>query len=106
MPRPTLDDSFRSGPPRRSPEEYHGWMTAEECRFILWGLKERWSAARIGRALGVNEATVRRTWGQWLVSFPETCSLREDVVPEVVPVGQALTTARPITEHQDVTSTT
>ena len=60
MPRPTLDDSFRSGPPRPSPEEYHGWMTAEECRFILWGLKERWSAARIGRALGVNEATVRR----------------------------------------------
>ena len=60
MPRPTLDDCFRSGPPRRSPEEYHGWMTAEECRFILWGLKERWPAARIGRALGVNEATVRR----------------------------------------------
>jgi len=68
MPRPTLDDSFRSGPPRRSPEEYHGWMAAEECRFILWGLKERWSAARIGRALGVNEATVRRFrrsfWGE------------------------------------------
>ena len=60
MPRPTLDDSFRTGPPRRSPEEYHGWMTAEERRFILWGLKEHWSAARIGRALGVNEATVRR----------------------------------------------
>jgi len=35
-------------------------MTAEESRFILWGLKEHWSAARIGRALGVNEATVRR----------------------------------------------
>ena len=60
MPRPTLDNSFRSGPPRRRPEDYHGWMTAEERRFILWGLKERWSAARIGRALGVNEATVRR----------------------------------------------
>ena len=52
MPRPTLDDSFRSGPPRRSPEEYHGWMTAEECPFILWGLTERWPAARIGRAFG------------------------------------------------------
>ncbi len=68
MPRPTLDDSFRTGPPRRSPEEYHGWMTAEECRFILWGLKERWLAARISRALGVNEATVRRFrrsfWGE------------------------------------------
>ena len=35
-------------------------MNAEEQRFILWALKERWSAARVGRALGVNEATVRR----------------------------------------------
>jgi hypothetical protein len=35
-------------------------MTAEERRFILWGFKEGWSAARIGRELGVNEATVRR----------------------------------------------
>ena len=43
-----------------APRSTTGWMTAEECRFILWGLKERWSAARIGRALGVNEATVRR----------------------------------------------
>ena len=35
---------------------------------LTWGLKERWSAARIGRALGVNEATVRRFrrsfWGE------------------------------------------
>lgn len=35
---------------------------------MTWGLKERWSAARIGRALGVNEATVRRFrrsfWGE------------------------------------------
>ena len=35
-------------------------MTSEERRFVLWGLSEGWSAARIGRALGVNEATVRR----------------------------------------------
>ena len=35
-------------------------MTAEERRFILWALREQWTAARIGRALGVNEATVRR----------------------------------------------
>ena len=60
MPKPTLDESFRSGPPKRSPEEFHGWLTAEERRFILWGFKEHWSAARIGRALGVHEATVRR----------------------------------------------
>ena len=43
-------------------------MNAQEQRFILWALKERWSAARVGRALGVNEATVRRFrkrfWGQ------------------------------------------
>lgn len=60
MPRPTLDETFRSGPPQRTPEEHHGWLTGEERRFILWGLKERWSAARIGRALGVNESMVRR----------------------------------------------
>ena len=35
-------------------------MGAEEQTFILWGLKESWSAARIGRALGINEVTVRR----------------------------------------------
>ena len=60
MARPPLDGSLRSGAPQRSPTEYPEWLTAEERRFILWGLKERWSAARIGRALGVNEATVRR----------------------------------------------
>jgi IS30 family transposase len=35
-------------------------MNAEERRFVVWGIKEGWSAASIGRALGVNEATVRR----------------------------------------------
>ena len=35
-------------------------MNAEERRFVLWGLQEGWSAARISRGLGVNEATVRR----------------------------------------------
>jgi len=58
--RPTLDDSFRSGPTRPSPEEYDGSLAAEKRRFILWGLKEGWSAARIGRALKVNEAAVTR----------------------------------------------
>ncbi len=58
--RLTLDERFRDSTPRRGPDDYHAWLNAEEQRFILWGFKERWSAARIGRALGVNEATVRR----------------------------------------------
>ncbi len=60
MPQPTLDERFRDGAPTRSDEDAHAWLNAEEERFILWALKERWSAARVGRALGVNEATVRR----------------------------------------------
>ena len=56
----TLDERFRQGPPARGPEERRAWMTAEEKRFILWAQREQWTAARIGRALGVNEATVRR----------------------------------------------
>ena len=60
MPQPTLDERFRDKPHTRAPEDRRAWLGAEEHRFILWGLKERWSAARIGRALGVNEATVRR----------------------------------------------
>ena len=60
MPQPTLDEMFREGAPTRSAQDVHAWLNAEEARFILWALKELWSAARIGRALGVNEATVRR----------------------------------------------
>ena len=60
MPQPTLDERFREGSPTRSAQDAHAWLNAEEERFILWALKERWSAARAGRALGVNEATVRR----------------------------------------------
>ncbi len=64
----TLDERFRDGPPTRSAEDRHAWLSAQEQRFILWALKVRWSAARVGRALGVNEATVRRFrkrfWGQ------------------------------------------
>ncbi len=60
MPQPTLDERFQSGPPTRGADEFHNWLSAEERRFILWALNERWSARRIGRALGVNEATVRR----------------------------------------------
>ena len=57
---PTLNERFRGNPPKRVPEDSHAWLEAEEGRFILWGLKESWSAARIGRALGINEVTVRR----------------------------------------------
>ena len=60
MPKPTLDERFTDGPPLRGPEDRHRWLDAEERRFILWASKESWSAIRIGRALGVNEATVRR----------------------------------------------
>ncbi len=60
MAQPTLDERFRDGPPTRSAEDQHAWLNAQEQRFILWALKESWSAARVGRALGVNEATVRR----------------------------------------------
>lgn len=60
MPRPTLDQSFPEGRPVRSAAQHHSWLTAQERRFILWGLKERWPAARIASEIKVNEATVRR----------------------------------------------
>ncbi|MDA1189438.1 MAG: helix-turn-helix domain containing protein [Chloroflexi bacterium] len=60
MPQQTLDERFQNGPPTRSESKRNSWLNAEERRFILWGLKEGWSAARVARALNVNEATVRR----------------------------------------------
>jgi hypothetical protein len=60
MGQPTLDERFRKAYPTRPEDERQKWMTSAEQRFVLWGLKEGWSAARIGRVLGVNEATVRR----------------------------------------------
>ncbi len=57
---PHWTNVFRNGPPTRDEETRNTWMTAEERRFILWGFKEGWSATRIGRELGVNEATIRR----------------------------------------------
>ena len=60
MPKPTLDQMFREGRPLRDSVQRHNWLTAQERRFILWGLKERWPAVGIADALGVNEATVRR----------------------------------------------
>ena len=60
MPKPTLDQLFQEGRPLRASAQHHNWLNAQERRFILWGLKERWPAARIADALGVNEATGRR----------------------------------------------
>ncbi len=60
MPKQTLDQLFHEGRPTRSSAQHHSWLTAMERRFILWGLKERWPAARIADTLAVNEATVRR----------------------------------------------
>lgn len=60
MTEPTLNERFRGTAPKRGAEDSHAWLGAEEQRYILWGLKESWSAARIGRALGINEVTVRR----------------------------------------------
>lgn len=60
MAQQTLDQRFANGPPSRGEGESHRRMTSNEHRFILWGIKEGWSAARIARSLGVNEATVRR----------------------------------------------
>ena len=56
----TLDERFKDRPPTRGPADHHAWLSAEERRFILWALRDRWSGARIGRALDVHEATVRR----------------------------------------------
>ena len=60
MPQQTLGQRFRERVPTRSSEDRHAWLNAEEQRFILCALRDRWSAARIGRALGINAATVRR----------------------------------------------
>ena len=60
MPLPLLDDRYRNRKPTRSPEDKQARLTADEQRFILWALRERWSAARIGRTLEVSATTVRR----------------------------------------------
>lgn len=60
MPQPTLDERFASGPPSREPEQRRTWLNADERRFILWAMKEKWAAARIARSLGTSEPTIRR----------------------------------------------
>ena len=60
MPQPLLGERFRDRIPTRSLEDLHAHLNAEEQRFILWAFKEKWSAARIGRALKMNSATALR----------------------------------------------
>ena len=67
MPQSTLDERFKDGPPSRGAEERRRWLTAEERRFVLWGFKEKWPATRIGGAIGVSEATVRRFRRQYFL---------------------------------------
>ena len=44
MAQQTLDQRFANGPPSRGEGESHRRMTSNEHRFILWGIKEGWSA--------------------------------------------------------------
>ena len=60
MPRRTLDELFREGPPHRDSEESRQEMNEEEMQFVLWGLKEEWDLARIAEALGIDEKAVRQ----------------------------------------------
>ena len=60
MPRKTLDDQFRKGPPRREPNDSRDALNEKEKLFVLWGLKEEMSPSGIADALGVDEATVRQ----------------------------------------------
>ncbi len=60
MPRRTLDELFREGPPRRDSEEPRKEMNEEEKQFVLWGMKEEWSLSRIAEALEIDEEAVRR----------------------------------------------
>ena len=59
MPRKTLDELFRSGPPRRDSDDSRDELSEVEKQFILWGLKEKWELSRIAEALrGVDESAV------------------------------------------------
>ena len=60
MPRKTLDELFRSGPPRRDSDESRREMNEKEKQFVLWGLKEEWELSRIAEALLVDESAVRQ----------------------------------------------
>ncbi|MDE2715942.1 MAG: hypothetical protein OXI33_02865 [Chloroflexota bacterium] len=60
MPRKTLDELFRSGPPRRDSGDSRDELNEVEKQFVLWGLKEEWKLSRIAEALGVDGSAVRQ----------------------------------------------
>ena len=50
MPRLLLDDRYRDNPPARIQDDAHAWLNGDDHRFILRALRDRSSAAEIGRA--------------------------------------------------------
>lgn len=85
MSRKTLDELFRSGPPRRDSDDSHDELSEVERQFVLWGLKEEWELSRIAEALGVDESAVRQFPAD-LVSDPGVL-LELDVVEPIEDQG-------------------
>lgn len=85
MPRKTLDELFRSGPPRRDSDDSRDELNEIEKQFVLWGLKEEWELSRIAEALEVEESGVRQ-FRTDLVSDPDVL-LDLDVVEPIEDQG-------------------
>ena len=85
MSRKTLDELFRSGPPRRDSDDSLDELSEVEKQFVLWGLKEEWELSRIAEALGVDESAVRQFPAD-LVSDPGVL-LELDVVEPIEDQG-------------------
>ena len=85
MPRKTLDELFRSGPPRRDSDDSRDELSEAEKQFVLWGLKEEWELSRIAEALAVDESVVRQ-FRTDLVSNPDVL-LDLDVVEPIEDQG-------------------
>ena len=85
MPRKTLDELFRAGPPRRNSDDSREELNAEEKQFVLWGLKEEWELSRIAEAIGVDESAVLGFRAD-LVSEPDVL-LTLDVVEPIEDQG-------------------
>ena len=85
MPRKTLDELFRSGPPRRDSDDSRDELNDVEKQFVLWGLKEEWELSRIAEALAVDEPPIRQ-FRTDLVSDPDVL-LDLDVVEPIEDQG-------------------
>ena len=85
MPRKTLDELFRSGPPRRDSDDSRDELNDVEKQFVLWGLKEEWELSRIAEALAVDESAIRQ-FRTDLVSDPDVL-LDLDVVEPIEDQG-------------------